>query len=483
MSEQIWIYELLSEEFGPVSANEIHELVGQGMLADTDRVRQADSQVWITVSEMPAASDQNAGKISDLSELSFSFEENQDASLEQRPEPAAAGLDIDSIDLQGDSDSPLPPSNMSSDTIPPPVEQEPEAVFSVESLGQVLGPMPLRDLIMMADTGAISAADKVREGDGDWQLAENIPALSAAFISAGVQPGGGPTKKASEPTAEQQEKAAATPTTAASPETNASTESSGEELSPPPKPAGKKKKRRKKKKDEALEEIFAEVFTSEGKLRDDLQPATQEQSAEVSKSSAVVGSATPTASPTTVGESVPATEATAAPPSPTPQPAAAAPAMSPPPAQRPWGDSPGQSPPARKKPRRSMNFSMPDPKVLGVIGGVIALGLVIAAFATGMIEFPGFAPDGKTVLQQYTDEYNKLGGENISESDWKDLQKRTREAVVAVNKGLAGGDMSANSLKLRLAITKLGAFVSTPYEDKDARKAALENVRQAIGEM
>lgn len=126
---------------------------------------------------------------------------------------------------------------------------------------------------------------------------------------------------------------------------------------------------------------------------------------------------------------------------------------------------------------------MPDPKVLGIIGGVIAVGLLIAGFATGIISVPGFAPDAKTVVQQFTEEYNKLGGKNISESDWKELQQRTREAVVAVNRSMMGSQMSAEDMKLRFAITKLGAFVSAKFDDEEARSKAFEDVKAALSQL
>ena len=102
MPARRWFYELLTQEFGPVSSEQIDDLVSDGTLATSDRVRPEDSETWITVAQMPESTQDGStapAELSDLSELSFSFEENSESGT------AADQLNIDTFSIEGDSDS------------------------------------------------------------------------------------------------------------------------------------------------------------------------------------------------------------------------------------------------------------------------------------------------------------------------------------------------------------------------------------------
>ncbi len=171
-----WYYQLLMEEFGPVSDSAILELIDDGTLSSTDLVRPDDSHQWIPVSSLPSF-DENAedefedddsdeetepDDITDLSELSFDFEES------------------------GPSES---RSTRSTRQLP---SQQPQRVAPIlglapeyycQSIGQVLGPMSKQDLLGMAESGALSQEDLVRFGEnGEWQAAHEMDEISAAFL-------------------------------------------------------------------------------------------------------------------------------------------------------------------------------------------------------------------------------------------------------------------------------------------------------------
>ncbi len=147
-----WFYELLNEQFGPTSEQEIRELIELGSLSDTDRLRAVDSNQWITVAEFLAAADDSAFA-TELSDLNFEFgDSGVHSSTASRPTAASS--------------------------IQTPVEQPaPVNLYFCQILGQTLGPMELHDLIPMFE-GELSSGDLVRCGEnGPWGPAKSFPEL------------------------------------------------------------------------------------------------------------------------------------------------------------------------------------------------------------------------------------------------------------------------------------------------------------------
>jgi len=164
-----WYYQMLMEEFGPVEVTTIRQLVEDGTLSSTDLVRAEDSSEWITVASgewSAGPDDYEPDPISDLSELSFTFEES----------------------APSDPRTPRETDGQASIAVPP--------QYYSRSLGQVLGPMSMDDLIGMAESGALTHSDEVRFGEtSDWQAAGDLSELTIA-LSMGEQLTGEPVASA-----------------------------------------------------------------------------------------------------------------------------------------------------------------------------------------------------------------------------------------------------------------------------------------------
>ena len=484
MSQQKWFYELLSEEFGPVTSEQIRELVLDGTLSASDRVRQENSDTWITAAEVPdeSADSGEAEELTDLSELNFSFEDSGSGDA-----PPADQPDIDAFNIQGDSEAPAPPA---ADNSYAGGEAQTEPEYYVDSLGHVLGPMPLEELIRMADGGVLTESDKIREGaDGSWMSPLDMDAVAAAVQMAGStaddthsQPdiGAGTARRI---------QIQQTDVDAVAESTNSETESAGDVAAPaepPPQESGdskpgkdskRKKKKKKGKKDEFLQEIFSEVFTDEGKVRED------RLSSEGSTAAAAAGTAPSPAAPAAAPAAPAAAAATPAAPS-VPVPAAASTASpppgmppsppqsaapSPPPAAPP--PRPAFTPPAKRK-KAGMSFSAPDPRTLGIVGGVVVLILVIVGGATGMFYVPGFAPDTVAYLKSVTDEYRRIAKDDEavpSAADWEALRKRATDEGQSILSYYGTGNLTPEDNTKRWAVAKVVELVKCEPDDTERR--------------
>ncbi len=212
-----WYYQLLNEEFGPVSEAEIHDLVHIGALADDDLVRREDSVKWCPFAEMhlaavATASDGGPSELGDLSELSFSFGDSS-----ALPEIADESnlLRMDEIQFEDES-SRSAPRRRSRAIESPGAERDTEGWY-YESLGNELGPMPLERLIGMADRGIITGADRVRNSaNGIWIPFANVSALAAAWLN-GNRDSSGPASSGAAASSVQAERPTAVTSRAASP--------------------------------------------------------------------------------------------------------------------------------------------------------------------------------------------------------------------------------------------------------------------------
>ena len=163
-----WYYQLFGEEFGPVSGDGLRTLIEDGTLSATDSVRRAESAEWIPAGTAGSQLDDESEVASDLSDLSFEFEESgpstrKNAYGRQSPEvsvPAVSGGGsvVDDEELE-------------------------ELLYYFQVVGQTLGPVSLDVLIRKAEAGELSEQDLVRsEEDEAWQPASDIHELSVAFL-------------------------------------------------------------------------------------------------------------------------------------------------------------------------------------------------------------------------------------------------------------------------------------------------------------
>ncbi len=197
---QRWYYLLFSEEFGPVTEPQIRQLLDDGTLAEDDLVRPESSQTWLALSESFSdirKSVVEAGDLTDLSELAFSFEEsrtstrraaNKTADLSERP--FRFDDSRPTIGRSSHSPEPVPGLTSSAPTLKErlsPVSQgattEAQLMYYCQSFGQTMGPMTIAELAGMAETGSLTDSDLVRFGaDGDWFPAGELAEVAATLM-------------------------------------------------------------------------------------------------------------------------------------------------------------------------------------------------------------------------------------------------------------------------------------------------------------
>lgn len=128
-----WYYQLFGEEFGPVTLEDLEELVASETLSPTDLVRQGTSGGWKAVSSITRAS-----------------------SGVETPTTATATFESDSV--------------------------TPENGWFYESLGCTLGPISIEELTQHAESGELGPDDDVWMGqDGKRRRAGSIGRLMAAM--------------------------------------------------------------------------------------------------------------------------------------------------------------------------------------------------------------------------------------------------------------------------------------------------------------
>lgn len=450
MAERQWFYEMLTEEFGPVTAAELEEMIANGMLSATDRVRSGASGEWITVADFPAAvvalsQGQPDERHSDLDIDSFSFESTSDA------EPDA--LDIDSFNLHGDSDSPQPvTANRHQPSEPVEDEDDFEPTFFVQSLGQVLGPLTQDELVEMACAGSLSRGDEIRGGeDSRWIAVEAIPGLSEEILRQEATLTQAPATGASteaEPIEKEKEKPRQRSAIKATAKAKADAKTGAKA-----KPKGRKRKRRPKT-DEFLQEIFAEVFTEDGKVREDRMAAAPP--------AAMAPPVNSLGDNGGMGMGMAAASATSS----------TGPAMPAAPSSPPAFTRPIPKPAAKKASKSSGGgFEMPEPKVLGIIGGGLALVLILVGGFMGIIPLPGFGVDPESFFKEFAAEYPKM--KDGSAEDWKQFKTEKSAVARGIARDLApsvGTDPKAKRFqRAALLVTKI---VTIDQADKEKHTEA-----------
>lgn len=259
----VWYYQLLGEEFGPVSASTLAELLHDGTLSPGDPVRSSDSESWITADQVQALNEQSA-VLQDLSELSFEFEE---ASSEPTSRFRQSGSDS-SLAVNPDRESAKSADDASGD------------MYYYQLRGQSHGPVARETLIRMAEQGKLTDTDLIRTGaEFLWQAASEYRELSAAFLLRKAESQGKnrvipATRHAASdtPTSTAQSKpedpASAAVTNDQRPDSSTVTSEASSSRKPhkPVKPRGTDKRRRPRatpSTPELDEDVFQEVFSEE----------------------------------------------------------------------------------------------------------------------------------------------------------------------------------------------------------------------------
>lgn len=156
MSEE-WICYLDNQEFGPISRQELLELIQEGTVPKGTYIRKPTDTAWSTIEQV-------FGNVPLKSSL-------------PEPQPATAP----SAESRMFSDSPTMVNAPSLTTF-----EAFEQGWYWHSLGETFGPVPLENLVGMAERGQLLADDYIRMGDqGEWTKAGSVEALfpsSRSFV-------------------------------------------------------------------------------------------------------------------------------------------------------------------------------------------------------------------------------------------------------------------------------------------------------------
>ena len=341
-----------------------------------------------------------------------------------------ATLDIESLNLTGDSDYPQPKMVRRGT----PVSQ---SLYHIRSLGHVLGPVTWDTLAEMMTSGSLSSSDEIKIDDGDWVATNKVPGLKELEPLDKAQ--SGPAKATSQEAGispNQKQDLQAVPQDASRPGKRS--------------PLGKKRKRKKPKVDPLLKEIFEEVFTDVGSLRD-REPVTP--------------SAPPTSSK--IEPSTPAPTENSAFRESTPTPAAAAAA------------APIRRPPTSKKPgkKRGNSVSMPQPKTLGIVGGLVLVAGVAIAMSMGLISLPGTSVDAEPFFKQVAAAFPAANAGNAAE--WRAfVQKYSQEArdlKQALN-GMSGPKVD----KYQEAASAVLKLTRQSFKAKERQQEVFDEMQQSL---
>lgn len=478
-----WYYQMLGEEFGPVSEEGLKQLIADGMLDATDPVRPADSSDWRPVNQtdlMPAA-DAPTDVLTDLNELNFRFEESGATDRSARKPGTAV----------------QPPTAVE---VP---EAAPAPAWFHQFSGQVLGPISLQELVQLAESGNLSEADSVRCGvTAEWQPAGDVPELAAVFIlstgghtAQGPQASAGSGRSLFAAAAAQAEKvkaqaaaeraaeraaAAAAAASAAAAQSQATTppkSSTSDSDARSGKANGSRGRRGGKKSEEQLvENILSEVFAEPAAPRETSSNRPAEQSASVggtntseSRPPATMAdnsSSAPTSSATSAGSGW---SGSAASPAAAPRPTLSAPA------------------PARARSSGSKSsgggFSLPTGQV-PVIGGVILLA-VVCWFGYGYVNRLISVDEPKYIrrVEESLAALEKLSPQ-ASQTELDTLQSEIyREFNEYIRTMTGAGATTGNSKKCLAAINRLTELIRVdPNRNPELRKKLMADAKQMVSE-
>lgn len=278
-----WYYQLFGEEFGPVSGESLRELLKEGTLSSSDKVRSVSSAEWIAAERVAADLQSPSDLASDLSELSFEFEESGPTSRRNAYQP-------------NDSDAPTAKPQTRDPDADDAVEDD-RLLYFLQVGEESIGPVTIDILIRRAESGKLLASNMVRsEDDDEWQPASEVHELSVAFLLRDMH-GEAPV---SEPSAGSStaSKPAGTAAGATVRDQNA-TVGKSKAAADAPASTGKKKKKGGGKTDDALvNDILSEVFSEEEPAPVSKKPGLySDGSSETASSGSPVGTPRPVTAP------------------------------------------------------------------------------------------------------------------------------------------------------------------------------------------
>jgi hypothetical protein len=161
--EQEWYCTIIGVEFGPVSWDDVVQMVIDGQLSGDDTIRQGSTGEWRPAKEISGLFEQAEAALSEFTDLSELMVVSEAASSRPKARTAARP-----------PSRPAPPP-------PPPIPDD----WYFQSLGHVLGPCSYDRLIEMARSGELHPSDPIRPGaDSEWQAAGTMPGLFPAHVLA-----------------------------------------------------------------------------------------------------------------------------------------------------------------------------------------------------------------------------------------------------------------------------------------------------------
>ena len=483
---QLWYYEQGGSTEGPLEIDQLRALISDGTLSDDSQVKSETMQDWVSVSslrdEIDAVGEPNAASMdnelddrnSGLNIDDFNLESGGDSPEEDLP-------DIDSFVVAGDNDSPKPEfvsSHKPKDPEPEPEEEAEE--FLVRSLGMTLGPLTYDEIVDMARTGSLTKGDEIKVGESEWIAVESIAQVSTAVEESSA---GSSTESTAEDSTAGTKSSRSGKT-----RKKASRKSSAGKSS-----AGRKRRRKKKKKDEFLAEIFAEVFTEDGKVRHERTAAAAAPAAPA----AAMGDA---ANPQMAAGAQPGMAAggmgsgagmqagamaaggaaaggmngmngMGSPDYASQQ--AAHPAFKAPPKSK-------AKPKAKaKKSKGGQSFEMPEPKVLGMIGGGVLAAIILIGGFTGILPIPGFGVDPDTFFKEVAEVYPIFAAGD--KAKWKTFHEDYGSTAADLMQSLAESAKSDATAKRHYNAAKaVVKLTGQPHHFKEGQKEAFREFQKIL---
>lgn len=503
---QLWYYEQGGSTEGPLEIDQLRALISDGTLSDDSQVRSESMQDWVSVSSLrdeidavgepaaPSGNDDLDDRNSGLNIDDFNLESGGDGPEEDLP-------DIDSFVVAGDNDSPKPEfvsSHKPKDPEPEP-EEEAEEEFLVRSLGMTLGPLTYDEIVDMARTGSLTKGDEIKVGESEWIAVESIAQVSKAVEESSA---GTATESTTKEATAEDSTAGTKSSRSGKPRKKATRKSSAGKSSAGKSSAGRKRRRKKKKKDEFLAEIFAEVFTEDGKVRHERTAAA---AAPAAPAAAMGDAANPQmasgAQPGMAAGGMAGGMAAGGMGSGAGMQAGAMPAggaaaggmngmngMGSPDfasqqAAHPAFKSPPKSkakPKAKaKKSKGGQSFEMPEPKVLGMIGGGVLAAIILIGGFTGILPIPGFGVDPDTFFKEVAEVYPIFAAGD--KAQWKNFHEDYGTTAADLMQSLAESAKSDPTAKRHYNAAKaVVKLTGQPHHFKEGQKEAFREFQKIL---
>ena len=423
-----WYYDLMGEVFGPVTWQQILESVSTGLLSDADRVRPEASTTWQTIASV--RTDATGTTLTDSPEQLQVLDSLDDILMEDATDAATVA-----------SASAARGTSFAQKSAP--VQQTaPPSQYFVEMFGTVMGPLEFSELAAMVTGHQVTASDRARSADSDiWRPVNQFPELQTSLAAVKQIP---PTP-ARQPAVEKRQSSQSLPVVEAKHSDMAdftlsptATLSEAEALAEAEKrrrmeergnrPAAKRRRKRSvaetPKYDPIMQEIYEEVFKDRDKQDSAATVQARAAAGRPTTDAPDAGSATATSTPAAAQGPAAATASSMTATAAVSTPATPAASTTMPPSFSMPASKPALSSPRLSSGKSSSSFPLPDPKVLGIGAGGIAIAGLIAAFAMGWISLPGIGSGGattdraKAAIIACNMEIQALGQGPIRQIDW-----------------------------------------------------------------